>query len=83
MDTVKDAHGDLERRDQMTKGGPCTPNTWSCWQQAGVHMRDEVEDGNDRRQDRSMTKSSRSVEELGGLATPRTWSTHVVTVEVA
>jgi len=31
-------------------------------------MRDEVENGNDRRQDGSMTKSSRTVEGLGGLA---------------
>lgn len=51
--------------------------------QAGVYMRDAIKDGTDRRQDGSLTKSSWSAKGLGGLATPRTWSTRVVIVEVA
>ena len=45
-------------------------------------MRDEVEDGTDQRQGGSLNKSSWSAKILGGLATPRTWSTRVVTLEV-
>ena len=47
------------------------------------NMRNEVKDGTDQRQDWSLTKSSWSAKGLGGFATPRTWSTLVVTVEVA